>query len=69
MSESPCRALSILLLVFSLLAAPEGLLLIFAERPLIVRIPLRQPEGEVSTLFLSTIKEMGGMVLRLGILL
>ena len=34
-----------------------------------MRILLRPPEGEVSTLFLSTIKEMGGMVLMLGILL
>lgn len=46
-----------------------GLLLIFAEKPLVVRILLRPPEGEVSTLFLSTLKEMGGMVLMLGILM
>lgn len=69
MPESPYRALSILLRVFSLLAALGGLLLIFAEKPLIVRILLRPPEAEVSTLFLSTLKEMGGMVLTLGILM
>jgi hypothetical protein len=69
MPEPPYRALSILLRVFSLLAALGGLLLIFAEKPLIVRILLRPPEGEVSTLFLSMLKEMGGMVLMLGILL
>jgi hypothetical protein len=69
MPEPPYRALSILLRVFSLLAALGGLLLIFAEKPLIVRILLRPPEGEVSTLFLSILKEMGGMVLMLGILL
>jgi hypothetical protein len=69
MPEPPYRALSILLRVFSLLAALGGLLLIFAEKPLIVRIPLLPPEGEVSTLFLSTLKEMGGMVLMLGILM
>ena len=69
MPEPPYRALSILLRVFSLLAALGGLLLIFAEKPLIMRILLRPPEGEVSTLFLSTLKEMGGMVLMLGILL
>ncbi len=68
MPEPPYRALSILLRVFSLLAALGGLLLIFAEKPLIVRILLRPPEGEVSTLFLSTLKEMGGMILMLGIL-
>jgi hypothetical protein len=70
MPEPPYRALSILLRVFSLLAALEGLLLIFAEKKrLIVRILLRPPEGEVSTLLLSLLKEMGGMVLMLGILL
>src|SRR5260370_36811767 len=43
--------------------------MIFAEKPLIVRILLRPTEGEVSTLLLSLLKEMGGMVLMLGILL
>ena len=69
MPEPPYRALSVLLRVFSLLAGPGGLLLIFAEKPLIVRILLRPLEGEVSTLFLSMLKEMGSMVLMLGILL
>ena len=69
MPEPPYRALSILLRVFSLLAALGGLLLIFAEKALIVRILLRPPAREVSMLFLSTLKEMGGMVLMLGILM
>ena len=43
MPEPPYRALSILLRVFSLLAALGGLLLIFAEKALIVRILLRPP--------------------------
>jgi hypothetical protein len=43
--------------------------MIFAEKPLIARIFLRPPEGEVSTLLLSLLKEMGGMVLTLGVLL
>jgi hypothetical protein len=43
--------------------------MIFAEKPLIVRIFLRPPEGEVTTLLLSLLKEMGGMVLMLGMLL
>jgi len=34
-----------------------------------VRIFLRPPEGEVTTLLLSLLKEMGGMVLMLGVLL
>ncbi len=69
MPQPPYRALSILLRVFSLLAAAGGLLMIFAEKPLIVRIFLRPPEGEVSTLLLSLLKEMGGMALMLGVLL
>ena len=34
-----------------------------------VRILLRPPEGEVTTLLLSLLKETGGMVLMLGVLL
>ena len=69
MTGPPYRSLRIFLRAFSLLAALGGLLLIFAEKPLIVRIFLRPPEGEVSTLLLSLLKEMGGMVLMLGVLL
>ncbi|SRR6266849_862076 len=69
MPESPYRALRIFLRVFSLLAVAGGLLMIFAGKPLIVRIFLRPPEGEVTTLLLSLLKEMGGIVLMLGVLL
>jgi len=68
MTRPPYRSLRIFLRAFSLLAALGGLLMIFAEKPLIVRIFLRPPEGEVSTLLLSLLKEMGGMVLMLGVL-
>jgi hypothetical protein len=69
MPQPPHRALRILLRVFSLLAVLGGLLMIFAEKPLIVRILLRPPEGEVSTLLVSLLKETGGIVLMLGVLL
>jgi hypothetical protein len=69
MFEPPYRALRIFLGVFSLLAALGGLLMIFADRPLIMRILLRPPEGEVSTLVVSLLKEMGGMVLMLAVFL
>ena len=49
MPETPYRALRIFLRVFSLSAGVGGLLMIFAEKPLIVRILLRPPEGQVST--------------------
>jgi len=43
--------------------------LIFADRSLMVAILLRPPEGEVSTLAASLLKEMGGMVLMLAVFL
>ena len=69
MPGPPYRALCILLRVFSLLAAVGGLVLIFAGKPLIMRILLRPPEAEVSSLLLSLLKELGGMALMLGVLL
>lgn len=69
MPGPPHRALRIFLRVFSLLAALGGLLMIFAEKPLIVRILLGPPEGEVSTLLLALLKEVGGMALMLAVLL
>jgi hypothetical protein len=42
--------------------------MIFAEKPLIVRIFLRPPEGELSTLLLSLPREMNGMVFMLAAL-
>jgi len=69
MTGPPHRTLRFVLRVFSLLAAVGSLLMIFAEKPLIMRIFLRPPEGEVSTLLLSLLKEMGGMVLMLSVLL
>ena len=69
MLEPPYRALRILLGLFSLLAAIGGLVLIFADRPLMMCILLRPPEGEVSTLLVSLLKEMGGMVLTLAVFL
>jgi hypothetical protein len=69
MPEPPYRALRIFLRVFSLFAVVGGLLMIFAGKPLIVRIFLRPPEGEAFTLLLSLLREMGGMVLMLAALL
>ena len=43
--------------------------MIFADRSLMVAILLRPPEGEVSTLAASLLKEMGGMVLMLAVFL
>ena len=69
MSRPPYRALQIVLRVFSLLLAVGGLFMIFAGKPLILRVFLRPPEYEVSTLLLFVLKEMGGFVLMLTLML
>ncbi len=66
MSRPPYRALRIVLGVFSALTAVGGLFMIFASKPLIMRMFLRPPEAEVSTLLLFVLKEMGGFVLMLS---
>jgi len=43
--------------------------MILADKPLVVRAFLRPPEGEVSTLLLSLLKEMGGVTLMASLLL
>ena len=43
--------------------------MIFAERLLVVRILLRPPEAQVSTLLLALLKDAGGLALMLAVLL
>ena len=69
MSTPPYRALRIVLRVFSLLVGFESLLMIFAGKPLVVRVFLRPPDAEVSTLLLFLLKETGGFALTLSLLL
>ncbi len=69
MPRPPYRTLRIVLRVFSFLVAFGSLLMIFAGKPLILRIFLRPPEGEVSTLLLFLLKETGGFALMLSLLL
>jgi hypothetical protein len=69
MSRPPYRVLRIVLGIFSFLAAAGGLLLIFSGKPLVLRLFLRPPESEVSTLLLAMMKEMGGLVLMLSLML
>lgn len=69
MPEPSHRALRIVLGIFSLGAAVGGLVFIFASKPLIVRIFLNPPESEFSTLMLAALKEMGGLVLMVSVLL
>jgi hypothetical protein len=69
MSRPPYRVLRIVLGIFSFLPAAGGLLLIFSGKPLVLRLFLRPPESEVSTLLLAMMKEMGGLVLMLSLML
>ena len=69
MSRAPYRGLRIILGIFSLLTAVGGLVIIFSSKPMIMRLFLRPPESEVSTLLLIVTKEMGGLILLVGVML
>ena len=69
MSKPLYRGLSIGLRVVSVAIVVAGLLMIFSSRPLILRMLMRPPESEVSTLLQFFLKEMGGVVLMLSVLL
>ncbi len=68
MSNSSHRALRIILGIFSLFTAAAGLLIVFSGKPLLMRLFLRPPETEVSTLLLFVMREFGGLVLMLSVL-
>jgi len=65
----PRSVLRIVLRAFSILVAVGSLLMIFSSRPLMMRVLLRPPESEVSTLLLFVVREMGGLFLMLSVLL
>src|SRR5437016_13479803 len=69
MSRPPYRGLSIGLRVVSVLIGVGGLLMIFSSRPLILQMFMHPPESEVSTLLLALLKEMGGVMLMLSVML
>jgi hypothetical protein len=69
MPGPPYRGLRIILGIFSLLTAVGGLVIIFSGRPMVMRLFLRPPESEVSTLLFIVLKEMGGLILVLSAML
>src|SRR5713101_5536334 len=69
MSKPPYRVLRVILGIFSLFTAVGGLIIIFGSRPMVMRLFLRPPESEVSTLLLIVMKEMGGLILMLSVML
>jgi hypothetical protein len=68
MSNPPYRALRIILGIVSVFTAAAGLLIVFSGRSLIMRLLLRPPETEVSTLLLFLMRELGGLALMLSVL-
>jgi len=69
MPGPPYRGLRIILGIFSVLTAIAGFVIILSGKPLIMRLFLRPPESEVSTLFLFALKEMGGLVFMVSVML
>jgi len=69
MSKPPYRVLRIVLAFLSILLAVAGILLIFSNKRLIMRMFMHPPEPEISTLLLATVKEMGGLALALSVTL
>ena len=69
MSRPPYRGLSLGLRVVSALIAVGGLFMILSGKPLILRVFMNPPEAEVSTLLLALLKEVGGVMLMLSVLL
>jgi hypothetical protein len=63
MSEPPFRTLRVVLGFLSLVMAIGGVILIFSSKSLILGLFLHPPEAEISTLFLFTLKDMGGFAL------
>ncbi len=69
MSKPPYRALRVVLGFLSLLLAIGGVLMILSNKPPIMRMFMHPPEPEISTLLLAALKEMGGIVLMVSVML
>ena len=69
MSHLAYRALRVILGFLSLVFAIAGTVLIFSNKPLILRMFMHPPESEISTLLLAAVKEMGGLVLMISVML
>jgi len=69
MSKPPYRGLSFGLRLVSALIAVGGVFMILSGKPLIVWVLMHPPASEVSTLLLVTLKELGGVMLMLSVML
>ena len=69
MSNPPYRGLSFGLRLVSALIAVGGVSMIFSGKPLILTVFMHPPASEVSTLLLALLKEVGGLMLMLSVML
>lgn len=69
MSDPPYRALRIILLGLAILSASEGALMIFGGKSLMIRAFMHPPDYEVSNLFMMMMKQTGGLLVMLGLML
>ncbi len=69
MSNPPFRALRAVLFFFLAISILGGLLMIVVGKPYLEWLMLNPPPGELSTLFLFTMKEVGGILLWMGFIL
>src|SRR5882672_4484120 len=69
MSKPPYRGLSFGLRLVSALIAVGGVFMIFSGKPLILTVFLHPPASEVSTLLLALLKEVGGIMLMVSVML
>jgi hypothetical protein len=69
MSRPPYRGLSLGLRLVSVLIAVGSMFMILAGKPLVLRVFLHPPASEVSTLLLALLKEMGGVMLMISVML
>ena len=68
MPGPPYRALRLALGILSFIAFIVGVLMISINRTLIITLFLNPPESEVSTLLLATVKELGGLVVMVSVM-
>ena len=69
MPGPPYRALRVVLGFLSLVLAIGGMLMILSNKFLITRMFMHPPDSEISTILLAALREMGGIVLMVSVML
>lgn len=69
MSDTRYRALRVVLGFLALLMAVGGIILIFSSKGFILRLFMHPPVSEITALVLAAVKEMGGLLFMLSLML